>query len=696
MKKVILIPIILLFFSAYQPIFSQTAQDQKVLEELIEEIAASSDEELDYAQLFDDLLPYMEEPLNLNVATRDQLEQFQFLNDFQIEAIFEYRENAGSMSTIYELQLLSDFTMKDILRILPFVTVAPSGETQPLNLKRALKYGRSNLFLRTQFVLQEQKGYTAISDAELEKKPNARYMGDRFKQYTRYKFQFKDRIKFGFTAEKDPGEEFFKGTQKQGFDYYTAHLELNRIWKFKTIVVGDYQVKFGQGLVMSSGLGGKKSSYVMNINRKYRGLKKYSSTDENKFMRGTGATVRLGDFDITGFVSYKNIDGNVTSLDSLSDTDIPTEVSSFQITGMHRKPNEYADRKVISEFVSGGNLLWNYKKIKIGGSFIAHKFGAELNKNTKPYSQFDFQGNSNMNFSVDYQAALHNFFFFGEEAMSQNGSLAILNGVLVKLAPQISLSALHRHYQVGYQAYYGSAFAEGSRSQNEKGLYLGAEIHPIRNWTISTYFDTYKFPWLRFSATSPSAGNDFFIETAYNTSRYLNMYVRFKQETKFENTSGDITGVNTLDAVTKRQFRYHTSYSLSRTVKMKSRIEFTRYNKGIQEAEHGFVLYQDVAYTPQTFPLTLNFRLAFFDAPYNARIYAYENDILYGFSIPAYSSRGLRTYMTLKYTIIENRVDMWLRYAQFHYVDKQTIGSSLDKIDGPNKSEIKIQFRIKF
>jgi len=677
-------------------VYAQTAEDQKVLEELIEEIAASSDEEeLDYTQLFDDLLPYMVDPLNLNTATREQLEKFQFLTDFQIEAIFDYRLKAGAMATIYELQLLSDFAMKDIQRILPFVTVAPASQTQQFNLGRALKYGRHSLFLRTQFVVQEQKGYSDISDLELAKKPSSRYAGDRFKQYTRYKFQFKDQLKLGFTAEKDPGEEFFKGNQKQGFDYYTAHIELNNIWKFKTVVLGDYQAKFGQGLIMGAGLGGGKSSYVLNINKKYRGLKKYSSTDENKFFRGAGATVRVGDFDITGFVSYKNIDGNVTVLDTL-DIEVPTEVSSFQITGMHRTPSEYEDRKTISEFVSGANLLWNYKRMKIGGSFITHKFGADLNKATKPYSQFDFQGNSNMNFSIDYQASVHNFLFFGEEAMSQNGAIAVLNGMLVKLAPQISLSALHRYYQVDYQAYYSGGFAEGSKNQNEKGLYLGTEIHPIRNWTVSAYFDSYKFEWLKFRSVSPSNGNDFFIETAYNTSRYTNMYVRFKQETKYENTSGEVIGVNTLDAVTKRQLRYHISYTLSRSVKMKSRIEFTRYNKGEGPEETGFVLYQDVAYAPENFPLTLSARVAFMDAPYNARIYAYENDILYGFSIPAYSNKGLRTYLTLKYTVIEKRVDMWLRYGHFHYTDRQTIGSSLDEISGSNKSDVKIQFRIKF
>jgi len=677
------------FFFTFLFLFSYSQIiDRESINNIIEEIAESSDEELDYSQLYEDLYYYAQNPLNLNTTTREDLEKIQFLSDFNIEDILEYQRTARDMKSIYELQLLESFSDEDIKHILPFVTVASKEDKSIPNLKQVIKYGRNNLFLRTQFLTQQQKGYT--DDVDIDK----RYQGNRFKYYTRYQFQYKQKIKFGFTAEKDAGEAFFKSSEKQGFDYYSAHLEANNIGLFKTITLGDYQVRLGQGLIAWSGLSQGKSSYVMSIRKKYDGLRKYSSTDENKFMRGAGATVQIGEVALTGFVSYKFIDGNIDFIDTITN-DIQN-VTSFQTTGMHRNLGELEDKHSVSEFIYGGNASWRHKSFKIGASYIQYLFGTELNKNTKPYNQFDFQGDRGVNASVDYQANYKNLYFFGEEAISHTGGYALLNSVLMKLAPQFSLALLQRYYTKDYQAYYAAAFAEQSKTTNEKGMYFGTEMHPIRKLKVSAYFDTYSFPWMKFRTYAPSSGVDFFTEADYSINRYVDAYVRYKQESKSQNSSLEYTGPVPIIPTQKKQLRFHLNYQLARNLILKNRFEFAQYSTSETDNENGWMIFQDVNYQFSSFPLKLNMRIAFFDAPYNARIYAYENDILYGYSIPGYSGQGIRTYLTLKYTVIKNFIDIWLRYANFSYADRDVIGSSYDEIQGINKSEIKFQVRIKF
>ena len=684
---------ILAAFSIFTFQLSAQITDKDVINNLIEEIAEASDDELDYTSLYEDLYYFAQYPLNLNTATREDLEKFQFLSDFHIEDILEYQRTAGEMHSIYEIQLLESFSAKDISQLLPFITVAKSGETQLPDFKRAFKYGRHNVFLRTQFIVQEQKGFN-YDDNSFELNPDTNlYKGNKLKYYTKYQFDYKRKIKFGFVAEKDAGEQFFNETQKQGFDYYSGHIQLDDVWKFKRINLGDFQARFGQGLIAWSGMSTGKSAYVMSIKKKYDGLRKYSSTDENKFFRGGGTTIRLKNFDITTFFSYKNIDGNRTLVDTITN-EFDFE-GSFQTTGMHRTPNEIYDKHSVSELVYGGNIKWRKPWFNLGVSYIQYFFSEELQKD-QIYNQFAFQGDRGMNASIDYQANYKNFIFFGEEAISHTGGYALLNSAMIRLAPQMSLGILQRFYTKDYQAYYSAGFGEQSRTTTENGMYFGTEIHPVRKLKVSAYYDLYKIPWLRFRAYAPSVGDEFYSQIDYSLNRYVNMHIRYKQESVLKNSSDDFPGVIPLVSTLKKEFRYHITYSLSRNLILKNRFAYAQFDKDDEDLETGFMFYQDVNYEFETFPLKFNFRIAFFDAAYNARIYTYENDILYGYSIPGLSGQGIRTYLTLRYTVIQDFIDIWLRYANFSYSDRDVIGSSLDEIQGTNKSEVKLQVRIKF
>jgi len=691
MKKIIILTI--LFFSL-NCLYSQTDKENQTIEDLIEDISANSDEELDYSTLYDDLSFFLTQPLDLNAATKEDLEKLQFLNELQIQNILNYILKNGKMLTIYELQLIDGFEKEDILRVLPFVTVDAKREQAKLDLKKAMKYGQNEVFLRTQFVTQQQSGYIPIPDSILVDNPNKnRYLGNKYKYYVKYKYHYKNMLQWGFTMEKDPGEEFFKGTQKQGFDYYSAHLQIDNYKFVKRLVVGDYQVQFGQGLVLWPGMSSGKSSYPLNIKKKPQGIKKYSSADENLFMRGAGTIVKLGKFEVAGFYSTKKIDANITATDTIGDIEM-VEISSLEITGYHTTPNEIADKHAIRETVFGGNLTYRGNKFKTGITMVGYNFGADLNKDIKPYNQFEFSGSQNFNASFDYHFTVQDINIFGEAAVSQNGATAYLNGALIPLHPQISLAVVQRYYDKEYQAYYGGAFSEGGKVENEQGFYIGTEIYPYKRWKISAYFDTYTFPWLKSRQNAPSTGFDYFVETDYNPNRHISMYIKFKREIKAENSSFDDVQIQYLEDVDKISLRYNISFELTDWLTLKNRVEYASYQKG-NLLETGYMLYQDIKFVPAKIPLTLYFRYGIFDAPYNARMYAYENDILYAFSIPGYYYKGFRTYLTLNYDIT-NKITIWLRYGQFSYSDRDVISAgALTEIQGNTKSEIKAQLRIK-
>lgn len=686
--------------------YSQSTKREKnlLLEDLIEEITSNSDEDIDFTTLYDDLNHFLSNPLDLNEAQEADLDKLQFLNDFQIASLLKYREKYGKFQTIYELQLLNGYTGDDIERILPFIKVGKVQDEQAFKLSRALKYGSNQLFVRTQQVIEQQEGYKPISQTELAEKPNSRYLGSKQKLYTRYKYQYKDKIYFGVVAEKDAGEAFLAsqvndaladtlgGRQKNGFDYYSAHLQVNGIGPVKALCLGDFQAQFGQGLVMWTGFGYGKSPYVLNIKKKAQKIRRYSSTDENNFLRGVGTTMAAGPFDVSAFFSSRRIDANIGEVDVTDDE--AAYVTSFQTSGLHSTVSELYDKDAIGLTSFGGNVSYSHKNFKIGATYAQYKYGAALQRSASKYNQFDFSGSEHFNVGLDYQFVVKNISFFGEMATCRMGGMAVVNGALFNMAPQIAMSVLHRYYEKDYFSPFGNAFAE-SKSANENGLYMGTIIFPVKHWKLSAYYDLYSFPWLKSGAYSPSEGQDYFLQADYAPTRNVSMYFRFKNETKEKNLSDDTPSPVDLENYALLKARYHISYQLSKTLEMKNRIEYARYTEDAGVEEEGFMFYQDVIYKPKKVPLSLSFRYAIYNTSYNTRMYAYENDILYAFSIPAYYDKGTRTYLTLKYTIAKG-VDIWLRYGQFYYADKDVIGSGLTEIQGKTKSEVKAQVRIKF
>ncbi len=694
LKKIILLSV---FFSLFVPkLFAQNTGDV-ILEDLVEEIAANSDEDIDYTTIYDDLQFFLDNPINLNNTNAAQLNKLHFLDQIQINAILDYRKKYGDFKTVYELQLLEGFSREDIFRLLPFVAIGDANvQAVNLNLGKALKYGRNQIFLRTQTYVQPQKGYN-IPDSVIAANPNkSYYLGNSQRYYFKYKFQYRDQIAWGITAEKDPGEQFFQGAQKNGFDFYSAHLQVNNLGKFKRVLVGDYQAQFGQGLTLWTGLGFGKSSYVLNIKKKPRGIRKYASTDENQFMRGGGIVTEFGKFQFTAFGSYHKIDANISIADSVDDDYQVREISSLQITGLHRTNSEIFDKHAIGQTIFGGNISYSGDIIKTGLTFVNYSFSADLNKNPAPYQQYQFLGHTNFNLGWNYEFEIKKLYFFGESAISRNGGLATVNGLMVPLEHRVSLVALYRNYSRDYQAYFSGAFAEGSNVNNEKGIYFGLEIYPYPKFKISSYIDSYTFPWIKYRInTVRASGLEYFTQIDYNPSRYVTMYTRFKHEIKPQNiSSSDATILYPAD-VTRWSFRYHITFQVTRNLSLKNRLEFSSYEKE-GKVEKGFLAYQDVNYSFNNLPLKFSFRYAVFDAPYDARIYAYENDVLYAFSVPGYFYKGFRTYLTVKYDI-SNSLTMWLRYAQSTYTDHDVLSEGgLDEIDGNTKSEVKIQLRYKF
>jgi len=693
------LPFLLFIFtysSSYAQIPVTESEKNEKLEQKLENVVESTDAEVDYSYLVDELEVYLKNKMNLNTATAEDLDHFFFLNDVQINNLLEHIKNNGKLISLEELQSIDNFDLETINMLLPYVYVSGIASDRHINFKDMLKNGQNQLFIRCQQNVEPQVGFTAIDDSTLAANPNARYLGSPLKIYTRYNYKYYNNIDIGFTAEKDPGEEFFKGTQKNGFDFYSAHFYMRDVGKIKALAIGDYHVQFGQGLTFWSGLGFGKSSEAVNVKKSPMGIRPCSSVDENLFMRGVAGTFAIKNFEISGFVSKKKRDGNAIVInDTLANTDDQLYVSSLQTTGYHRTPAELADKGTVDEFIYGGNLTYRKRLFSVGVTAARIKLNPGMNRSIYPYNQFEFNGKENLNMGADYNYIFRNINIFGEVARSENGAMAYLNGAIISLDPKISLSVLHRKYDIKYQSLYSSGFSEGSKVENEQGFFLGIMATPVRSWTFTAYADNFSFPWLIYRVNAPSKGFDYSLQVNYKPSKIFEMYGRYRNKTKQINNTSAEFGLYSLDNTEKQNYRYEIRYKVSENFLLKNRIEYVKYAVG-DSSHTGFTIYQDLQYAPRKSHFSITLRYALFDTDnYDTRIYVYENDVLYASSFPSYYDKGSRAYVLLSYKA-GRHLDFWFRVAQTYYTNQSTIGTGLDQINGNTKTEVKVQMRVKF
>lgn len=673
-------------------------------------------EEGDLSNLTETWTYYKSHPLNLNKARREELADLLLLTDIQINNLLKHREKNGYLISIYELQSVDGFDLATIKKITPFVFVSDNFNSAFFSTKEMFKDGKHEFVTRFQRILEPQAGYN-VSDSVRNAKPNSYYLGDPNRIFARYSFQYNNNVSFVLAGEKDAGEQFGIGGNKvdsiplndgsgknraeykqtKGFDFYSGHIAVRNIKFIKTLVVGDYQATFGQGLTLWQGFAFGKSASPMNVKRYGMGIKPYRSFDENRFFRGVAGTFRLKDFEVTGLASYKKMDANVINADTSTNGEIDVVgVSSLEMSGLHNTNSLMQDKGVIEQSVFGGNAAYNKRNFHVGATAYYMRLSAELVKAPSLYNQYDFQGKNNFVGGLDYNYIFKNANLFGEFSVSANGGKAFCQGVIVALDPKLTFSAHYRHFEKNFQNLYGNAISENTLPQNEKSLYLGMEAKLFKSLTFSVYLDQYKFDYLKSSASAPSIGRDIFTQLNYTPTKKIDMYFRFRHRTKFVNTSED----NFYDYLTpfvQYNYRYNLSTQITPDIKFKSRVEYTHVDKATEPDEDGVAFVQDLIYKKLKFPFTFTLRYAVFDTKsFDSRVYVYENDVLYSYSVPALYNKGQRVYFIVNWDVTRN-FEIWVRVASTIY-DNQTQQSvgSLNQIDSNHKTELKLQARLKF
>lgn len=672
-----------------------SAQKNEIVQQRIEFISEQLQEEnIDLSDLVEALYYYFEHPINLNKTTKQELSTLLLLSEIQIDQLFKHIANTGPLNNLVELQAIPHWDQETIDILLPFVHVHALSPSKTQTWEQVLKNAKFESFMRYQRILEHRPAYDQVS-TEVKQQSNSYYHGSPDRLYTRLRYTSANVFSVGFSGEKDPGEEFFRGSQKQGFDFYSLHLFYSPGKLIDKVIIGDYQVQIGQGLNLWTGYAFGKTADVSLLKKSAQSIKPYTSVDEVRFLRGAAIDMKHKHFSLLVFASRKKIGANI-SIDSLSAEQ--AFATSINITGLHRTSSEIANKNAMTELLAGTNLRYSRSNLHLGLAAVHQQYSSLFDRAPNNYNLFDFRGRQTTGLSADYNYVWRNCNFFGEIAYSTfTQSFATLSGATIALDYRATLSILYRNYSPGYYSFYNNGFAEGSRTQNEKGIYFGLQVKLTPTWTVNSYLDLFQHDWIKYLVNAPSHGNEFLIQSSYKPNKITHMYVRFRQQVRPRNiltiqAQGNIPHP---EDQTQRNYRIHFSHQINLALSIKSRIEFMTFESVSRGRETGLLIQQDLVYKSKTLPIDIQARYALFDTDsYNTRLYSFEANAMNVFAMPSYYYQGSRAYLMVKYTFLR-KFDLWLRYGAFIYTNVQSIGTGRDRIDGNRKSDITVQLRIK-
>ena len=654
--------------------------------QLADDLYGLPDMNINYEELYENLLQLLADPLNLNKATEEDFRFIKLLRQSQIDQLLTYRKENGNFISVYELQAIPEFDLSTLYKLAPFVTIADEYSTIDASLlKRVQKESDNYFLLRCDRSLQTKSGF---KDSTAD---GSRFKGSPDKLYMRFRSSRPGDFSIGITAEKDPGEQirWSPSARYYGADYLSYHFQLQNKGSIKNLIVGDFQSQFGQGLMLGGILGmGKGGETITTVRRSNIGLLPYTSAYEGGALRGIGLTLKVKkQFHVTGFFSKVMKDATLTTD---ADEDL---ISSFQTTGLHRNENELGKRKVIGEKNFGAIIQYERNAVSTGIMFSQTNFNADVDRTPSAYNQFAFRGrvNQNVGFYVNYN--IQNISFFTEVARSLKGGFAANAGILASISPKLDLSLLYRYYGTSFYSFYSSGFAENTNTQNERGIYWGWKYTFSRKYKASGYIDTFKFPWLRFRSYSPSVGYEWLLRFDYEPSRKVKIFVQMREESKSRNIEVDSSHQYNVGTGMKKNYWINLDYTPHSMLRLKSRAQLSTY--GIdKKTTWGFALMQDLILDVGQLKLTM--RYAVFDTEdYDNRQYSYENDVWLAQSMPAYNGSGIRKMAIIAYKI-NKQIQAWLRYAHIRYRNLDFIGTSVDRIEGDTRDDVKAQLVIKF
>lgn len=645
------------------------AQKQDEWQPLLYQLNEMEDmEATDWDNYYEFLCELEQNPLNINTATREELEQLPFLSATDVESISEYVYRYGPVKSLGELAMVKDLDYYKRRLLFYFTYAGDKAKAEYPKPGNILKYGRHDISATLKLPLYDRKG------------DEKGYLGYKYKHSVKYDFTYGDYFRLGFVGSQDAGEPFFAGRNRAGYDFYSFYIVARRMGRVKTLALGRYRVRFGMGLVINNNFGFGKLSALSTLGRGTNTIRAHSSRSDANYLQGAAATVNIvKGLDVSAFVSYRKIDATLNKNDST--------ITTIVTSGYHRTETEMMKKNNTTQTVAGGNIDFRWNGFSIGATAVYTTLDRELKPNTRQiYRKHYAAGNNFYNLGVNYSYTGHRFTLSGEAATGDCNAVATVNTVSFRATDNVDLIGLYRFYSYRYYALFARSFSEGGAVQNENGVYVGVNWRPMIKLNVMAYSDFAYFAWPKYQASNSSRASDNLLQLVYTPSQW-SFLARYRLKIK-ERDNDDKTR---LICKTEHRGRVSATYSDGKwNVRSQADLAFNSYKRD----SFGWMVSENVGCSAVR-NLQLYATIGYFDTQdYDSRVYVYERGLYQVSSFPMFYGNGMRTSLLANFRY-RKLLMLTAKIGMTKYFDRDKISSGLQQIDSSTAADVELQIRLR-
>jgi len=623
-------------------------------------------------ELYEQHADLITNPLNLNTATPEQMGESELFTPYQIHNLIKYRKSYGRLYSVFELAALKGFRKDRLREIAPCLTVESGLSVHPEKKNQHL------IMLTAGRILPEADGYKIHPN----EKSGPTYGGSPLRTTLRIKSRVGNNLSMGLTYDKDAGEQFYATNKPEflsGYLQYSGHRLL------KQLVIGNFQLNHGLGLVNGAGFIHSTESFRVNRQSMLR-IRPYSSKSETGFERGAGIRMDLRLLELLAWFSHRSLDLSTAHLNEESkQVDLRDHL---RYTGLHRTAGEMEGRDLAFRLHGGIQVLVSHRHLHAGMVFSAESTGLS----SSGIKTLGIQSNPGQNKHL----SLHGSWFregwqiFGEVALADWKSLAGLAGIRWEANDFLQGLLLIHHYGTGYLGSQASAYASGNKINNEMGMAFHIHLEPGKGIISKFSGELFHYPGPRYLTVVPSYKQRYSV--TFQNPGLPNFRWRIRVVHKSWQSTPDAQTVGLRPVRNNQVTRFDARIIYNQVLQWQSRLLLSRLAQSLNPYPAYAIVQQLGIQSFKHLKSTLQF-VVFDVRDWANRIYLYEPGLYYSFSFPSLYGSGQKTTLVLTLKPV-HMLNIATKISCTVYQHKKNLGAGNDLIPGNKKWLVEMQVRL--